>query len=226
MPDFPLSGALDDLRAKSAVLYPPVSIAPPVDRPKPYHEPLTFLWCHRWEHDKNPEPFFEALIRLDRDGRDFNLVLLGERFRTAPPVFQDSWDALRSHIRHAGFLPGRPAYLEMLSRCDIVISTAIQENFGMAVVEAIIAGCHPLLPARLAYPEVLPAAFHDRCLYDSDDDLYPALVDILNGPKRMDDGDRTRLQREVFERYSAGPTVAAIDDALEELHSVAGGLGG
>jgi len=41
----------------------------------------------------------------------------------------------------------------LLSACDIVISTAIQEFFGGSVIEAIHFGAHPLLPNRLSYPE-------------------------------------------------------------------------
>ena len=46
-------------------------------------------------------------------------------------------------------------YLKILSEADIIVSTAIHEFFGISVVEAIAAGAYPLLPKRLAYPEVL-----------------------------------------------------------------------
>ena len=52
----------------------------------------------------------------------------------------------------------------MLWDSDVVVSTAIQEFFGIAVMEAAYCGARPLLPRRLVYPELYPAA----CLYDGD----------------------------------------------------------
>ena len=37
-----------------------------------------------------------------------------------------------------------------------MLSTARHEFFGIAVAEALRAGCLPWLPARLSYPELLP----------------------------------------------------------------------
>jgi hypothetical protein len=56
-----------------------------------------------------------------------------------------------------------------------VVSTAIQEFFGIAVVAAIYCRCFPVLPRRLAYPEVTPEASHEACLYDD----FQGLVDRL-----------------------------------------------
>ncbi|TFG42538.1 MAG: hypothetical protein E4H43_03000 [Bacteroidia bacterium] len=44
-------------------------------------------------------------------------------------------------------------------------SAAIQENFGISVIEAMLMGCVPLLPDRLSYPEILPEEFHEHFLY-------------------------------------------------------------
>jgi glycosyltransferase involved in cell wall biosynthesis len=64
-------------------------------------------------------------------------------------------------------------------RGDIVISTAWQENFGIAVVEAMAHGCLPLLPDRLSYPEILPKPFHADFIYTSQDDLETKLAHLL-----------------------------------------------
>ncbi len=38
------------------------------------------LWNHRWEYDKNPESFFKTLFKLNDNGVDFKLVVLGVKF--------------------------------------------------------------------------------------------------------------------------------------------------
>jgi hypothetical protein len=53
----------------------------------------------------------------------------------------------------------------------VVVSTAIQENFGLSIVEAILAGCFPILPNRLSYPELIPPRLHGVHLYHSEDEL-------------------------------------------------------
>ena len=59
-------------------------------------------------------------------------------------------------IDHFGFEPDRQRYWEHLARADWVLSTARHEYFGIAVAEALLAGCLPWLPQRLSYPELLP----------------------------------------------------------------------
>ena len=56
--------------------------------------------------------------------------------------------------------------MALLREADVVCSTAVHEYFGIAMIEAMIAGAVPLLPKRLSYPEVVPESFHDAVLYE------------------------------------------------------------
>lgn len=217
MPDYVPADVVREIRNKAAVLPPPVP-APRVERPagQPGRTP-TILWCHRWERDKNPEPFFEVLLRLDEAGLQFNLVLAGEQFRIAPKVFVEAPERLRQHIVHAGYILDRAEYLAMLSNCDVVVSTAIQENFGIAVLEAILAGCQPLLPNRLVYPELIPTELHETCLYPSDEALLGHLRGVLEGTRLLTAGARIELQASVEARFGAKTGVLGLDDALNRL---------
>ncbi len=224
MPDCVPSEVVEDIRKKSAVLYPPVSVdidgledtpaALHRSRPAVGGRPLTILWPHRWEYDKNPEPFFEALIRLDEGGSDFRLAMVGEQFRTAPPAFAAVHDRLKAHVVHEGYLASRDEYLSLLAGCDVVVSTAIQENFGIAVVEAILLGCQPLLPNRLAYPELIPPGLHSSCLYSNDTALYPRLRELASGRGLLDDQERQSLHDSVKARFGRRNAVEALDEAL------------
>ena len=92
----------------------------------------------------------------------------------------------------------------------MVVSTAVQENFGIAVMEAIHAGCMPLLPRRLVYPELIPPELRDRCLYEDPDDLIERLVQELQSP-----GTERDRWRRIAARH-AWPRVIDAYDALFE----------
>jgi glycosyltransferase involved in cell wall biosynthesis len=66
-------------------------------------------------------------------------------------------------------------YARLLWQADVVVSTALHEFFGISIVEALYCGCFPVLPRRLAYPEILPASHHDACLYDDFEGLLHRL---------------------------------------------------
>ena len=50
----------------------------------------------------------------------------------------------------------RESYLAALGRHNLVLSTADQEFQGLAVQEAILRGCTPVVPDALSYPEYVP----------------------------------------------------------------------
>jgi len=220
MPDFVPSKLMAEVREKSTVLFPPIDgFLPDLIAAAISDSPTAprILWSHRWEYDKNPRPFFDALTRLDEEGVNFELVCVGEQFRAAPPEFASAWQRLQGRLAHAGYLPNRADYLSMVRSCDVVVSTAAQENFGIAVLEAVASGCQPVLPDRLAYPEVIPTSFHTRCLYAGDEALYTHLRAVLTGPAKLGSDERRELAESVRSRYGAATTVAAIDSALTVL---------
>lgn len=144
------------------------------DRPR-------ILWNHRWEFDKRPEAFFAALRTARSRGAEFDLVIVGENFQAKPQSFLRARDELGSSILQFGYVESRDEYLRWVESCDIVVSTAGQENFGISVMEAMRYGCFPLLPRRLAYPELIPQELHSAVLYDTDEELVEKLADLLLG---------------------------------------------
>ena len=174
--------------------------------------PPLVIWNHRWEFDKQPAAFFAALREVQRAGVAFRVALLGENAQYVPKEFMAARKWLGERVVQYGYLPSRDAYLEWLRRGSVVVSTAIQENFGISVVEAVAAGCHPLLPNRLAYPEVIPPGYHAACLYDDAADLARRLTALLaNPPVSPPPGLSAAMQR-----YSWNRLVADYDALLEE----------
>ncbi|HUG07857.1 MAG TPA: glycosyltransferase [Acidimicrobiia bacterium] len=117
---------------------------------------------------------------LDDSGAEFGLVLLGYR----PPQASDALNRIRKaagdRILHDGEAP-IDAYRKLVSGSEIVVSTARQEFFGISVVEAVAAGCHPVLPNRLSYPWLIPDQFHGMALYQ-DGELVDALAAAIEDP--------------------------------------------
>lgn len=180
MPDFVPDGVVASIEGKSRVLHLGVDLEPVLAAALPERKgPALVLWNHRWEFDKNPEAFFATLSKLAGRGVGFRVAVAGERYRECPEVFDGAKGELAERIEHWGHLPSREDYVDLLLRSDIVVSTAIHEFFGVAVVEAVAAGCFPLLPDRLSYPELLPEELHGRCLYDTDVDLARKLASAI-----------------------------------------------
>lgn len=182
MPEYRPTWVVDAIRAKSGVLYPGCRF-PAADTPlfEPQRsDPPLIIWNHRWEFDKNPESFFDALDAVLSTGGDFRLALLGENCQKVPKIFIQARERYGSKILQYGYVTSRAAYIDWLKQGAIVVSTAQQENFGISVVEAIRFGCFPLLPARLAYPEVIPEHFHPHVLYRDQGDLIAKLARLIN----------------------------------------------
>ncbi len=160
LPDMTLPDAEREIREKSVVLPPGLDFSEIDGAPAAGKTPRpVIVWNHRWEHDKNPEEFFEALYALQGKGVDFGLVVLGQSFREPPPVFARARARLADRLQHWGYVASAAEYAAWLRQGAVVVSTAVHEFFGLAVIEAVRAGCRPLLPARLSYPELFPPEF-------------------------------------------------------------------
>jgi len=139
--------------------------------------PLHLLWAARWEHDKQPELFFEALRGLRAKGVDFRLSVVGGRpMGRMACLFDDARVEFEEAIENWGWQDTRADYLRILGSSDVVVSTAKHEFFGVSVLEAVAAGAFPLVPERLAYPEVLDAESNPDFFYDGS---LSALIDKL-----------------------------------------------
>lgn len=189
MPDFQPKWVEEEIRRKTNTLYPGCQF-PPITKEENFQTdslkiPI-ILWNHRWEFDKNPKTFFWALEQLKERGTSFKLVILGESFQVKPKDFNRAKEVFKEEIIHLGFVPTKKDYYNWLRKSHIVISTSIQENFGISVVEAMRYGCHPLLPNRLSYPEILHKDFHADCLYDDGKELVEKLYTLIEERKYID----------------------------------------
>ena len=162
--------------------------------------------------------FFSVLEELNDMGLDFHLALMGENSGVIPEEFKKAEKKFKDRIVQFGYVPLREEYEKWLKRGAVVISTAMQENFGISVIEAITMGCVPLLPDRLSYPEILPEEFHEHFLYKNRHDLIEKLSKIISDHKRYE-GIQSRLAQEMTS-FLWEYVISRYDRALERLARV------
>jgi glycosyltransferase involved in cell wall biosynthesis len=139
------------------------------------------VWNQRWEYDKAPAELFTALSVLKASGVAFRLAMAGPNQGTPTAGFLHAREELADHIVQWGKVQSESDYASLLWSSDVVVSTAIHEFFGIAVVEAMYCGCRPVLPWRLSYPEIVPREAHEEVLY-GEGELVTALTRVLTQP--------------------------------------------
>ena len=225
MPDHQPLHAVHDIRARSSIMPPGIQPPPcPGERRASAAPPLHILWAARWEHDKDPNTFFSAIDRLASTGVDFELsVIGGGNARDVLPVFEEARQKNSTRIRHWGYRETREAYFQALQEADVAVSTAQHEFFGISMVEAVAAGAYPLVPDRLAYPEVIGSIAGDAASQHIYDGSAKALVTRLAelATRFTDNGTvwtgDSSLAKAATDRY-AWPTLApTYDTALESV---------
>jgi glycosyltransferase involved in cell wall biosynthesis len=166
-PDYVPPGLVESLARRSDVVPVPCDIEAFAEQPpawpgsaaKDTARPLRLLWVGRFEHDKGGDALLNTLEQLERDPFDYELAVVGQQFREAPAAFTTIAERFDHRIVHYGYLPSIENYRAVLAGADIVLSTAEHEFQGLAVMEAVAAGCVPAVPDGLAYREIYPAAY-------------------------------------------------------------------
>ncbi|MEK9871855.1 MAG: DUF3524 domain-containing protein [Gammaproteobacteria bacterium] len=179
MPDEVPAGTVDSIRARAEVV--PVALSQPdVQAQSERQGPLRIAWNHRWEADKGPGLLAEIVERLLVSDLDFSMSLMGQQFRQVPVEISECLVALEAagRLGHGGHIDDRERYLQALIEHDVVLSTAQHEFQGLAVQEAMLCGCVPVVPDNLSYPEYVPAEYR----YKSGSEAVELLRKIVAEP--------------------------------------------
>jgi glycosyltransferase involved in cell wall biosynthesis len=143
-------------------LFEPVTSAMLV-RPK---QILDVVWNHRWEYDKGPKLLLCLAQAILTQRLPIRLHVVGQQFRSSPVEFEKIATLLEQHAAGLeidqgsfGFVEKRERYIYLLTRCEVVLSTALHDFQGLAIQEACTLGCTPLVPDALVYPEYIDSKF-------------------------------------------------------------------
>lgn len=220
MPDYQPLKSVEDIRSKSKV-WPQGVGDIQVANERKNDGILRIVWAARWEHDKNPEDFFAALRAVKERGVKFEVSVIGEQFRDMPEVFSWAKRYFADEIHRWGYQPGRREYEKVLSWADVFVSTANHEFFGISAVEAILAGEYPVLPERLAYPEVLQLDKNPErreFFYDGSAEALTEKLCLLAKKKSEGDlfGGDNRRAIGIVERLRWDKLAPKLDNALKE----------
>jgi len=158
MPDFVPEGLIAALDAKSMVIPVPLNDDCKLESAKSKN--FTLIWNHRWEYDKGPDRLLLAIqaVLAKKIPVKFNIV--GQQFRNEPEEFAKIHSLLlKEDALSAWGHQSRKNYVNCLRSSHVVLSTAMHDFQGLAVMEAVAADCVPLLPDRVAYQDFYPANY-------------------------------------------------------------------
>lgn len=207
---------LDQALERAVVVPPGVELdAIPLGQGPGAGAPLCVAYNHRWEHDKDPLGFLDAVLAATDGGARIELVLLGQTYDGMPAGVAERLSRLAKVTRHRGFTPDFAEYARQLGTCDLVVSTARHEFFGIAVAEAMAAGCSPLVPRRLAYPEVVGDL--GQALYADSGELACRLAVLAADPAPLRAPTVRSRAREAVARHDAQCTARELDRICREL---------
>lgn len=168
---------LDNIRYKVELLPVPIALK---NKSSTKKIPRSIIWNHRWEYDKNPEDYYNALRILKGKNIDFKLIMMGIQFKNSPMAFENIKNDFKENILCWGE-QSKSDYFKWLSKGEFTISTAIHEFQGLAVMEAVQMGAIPIVPNRLSYPQWFPK---ENIYEESPQDLATKLeISFLEQPK-------------------------------------------
>jgi len=118
---------------------------------KPIEKENIIVFPHRLDSEKQPDKFRELKKFLCERYPDWQFIETKSVCRT------------------------KEEYYDMLNKSRIAVSFALQETWGIAMQEAVICGCIPVVPSRVSYEEMYDSAFQYHTL------TYPnTQMDVYN----------------------------------------------
>lgn len=175
------------------------------------------LFLGRLHPKKRPDLLLEAVGGLAGRCPNATLVLAGpgERRYVSRLQAQARTLGLNGQVVFAGLLRGR-AVQEALVDADVFVLPSLQENFGVAVVEAMAAGCPVIVSPQVALAEEIERNGAGLVVAPQAEELRDAIQRLLG-----DDARRRTMGQEgrrlVLERYTSQHAARALLEVYENI---------
>lgn len=133
----------------------------------PYYKENTIVFPHRLA----PEKKVESFDNLEKEWK--------KRYPNSDLLFIKSMQVTST----------KQEYYDLLRRAKYVYSDALQETWGIAILEGVYSGCYPIVPNKLSYKELYPDCFKFNIddkdngisiIEDIEDSEMLALQELLN----------------------------------------------
>jgi glycosyltransferase involved in cell wall biosynthesis len=159
------------------------------------------LFLSRIDPKKNLEALIDALAMLDRAGMPARLVVCGsgDEAYVRGLKRQARKNAVHDRVVWAGFVEGETK-ADALAAADLFVLPSFSENFGVAPVEALLAGVPCVLGKGVAIAEEVEAAGAGRAVAPSADAVATAVRGMLDQNRYSRSRDAAR--RLAGERYA------------------------
>ena len=159
MPDGVPLETIASITPKCEIIPVPIKINQSIAMKKNNNRVPVLLWNHRWEYDKGPQQLYNLLVELEQRKFAFKLNLIGQQFRALPEALLKIKQDFPNVLLNYGFIESGDEYRNILAASDFVLSTSLHDFQGLAILEAVVAGCIPVVPSRLAYTEIFPEQY-------------------------------------------------------------------
>ncbi len=78
-----------------------------------------------------------------------------ELFAQLETSYKQKYGGKLEWVRSKDVCDSKDAYYDLLAKSKVAVSTALQETWGIAMLESMLLGCVPVAPAHLSYPETI-----------------------------------------------------------------------
>lgn len=114
------------------------------------------IFSHRWDREKRPNDFVNAMQILWKERQDFRVVIPQARgtLKSNDPQLLRILDnvSFPYEIKDGS---NKQVYYGELNKARVFVSTTIEEGFGYCLVESMAMGVHPVVRNDFSHPEIV-----------------------------------------------------------------------
>lgn len=178
----------------------------------------SFIYFGRLSRNKRVDLIFHALAKVRRGHPGITLHLIGEDFDELTPRVNSVliWDL--SKVVHFHGALEQNDLLKQVSQAQFFISATEYEGFGLAVIEAMAAGCIPIVSKIAPLTGFIVNGQHGFLVDFSDPDRA---ADRISEIMALDDSERNRISRNAVERARDFSWDRKVNQFIDAYHYVA-----